>query len=812
MSSSATVMHRDEAERVKVLLEYEILDTLPDPAFDEIARLAASLCRTPYAFIGMVDWSRVWFKSRIGFSARQISRNGAACHFVVLDGRPALIADAASDHRFPERGITLDNDLYCRSYAAAPLLTPSGAAIGTLAVVSPQPNLFDRGCLENLQILARQVVTRLELYAKNNAQERVLRSRQRTERALTIERNFVSAVLDTISALVLVLDTAGRIVRFNRASESISGYVFGDLAGRAFPEELFPPEDRERAIQMFERARSGKPEASREINWRSKTGKLRRISWTATSLTNAQDEVNFIIMTGVDVTGQREAEAALGSSETRYRELVESSLGMVVTHDLNGTLLSINAHAATSLGYQPEAMIGTPLRNYIDEAHLDEYDEYLRGIKLDGEREGRFYLKRADGGIDIMAYRNKLLELPGSAPLVLGYGIDITNQMRAQDELHALMRRHKSILESVGDGICGIDLEGRLSFVNRSAAEMFGYTPEEMQGREMHSLVHHSHRDGSPYSIEQCPIFASLKGETPVYVGDDIFWRKDGTSFPVEYVARPLVHEGRVTGTVVAFTDVSERRRLERMKDEFISTVSHELRTPLTSLRASLGLIAGGVLEKHPEKVSQMLEIAVNNCDRLVRLVNDIVDFERIGAGKITLNYGIWDTIELLRRATGIERFNASRAGLTFRIDAQPAEVRVDGERILQTLGKLIQNAIKFSERGGEIRLAASVTGEKEVTFAVQDQGCGIPPENLHLIFERFQRADASDSRSTGGAGLGLAICRSIVEQHGGRIWVESTPGHGSTFYFTVERFPSEGETDGGTGGSAPPDAAPETP
>ena len=782
-------MHRDEAERVKALLEYEILDTLPDPAFDEIARLAASISNAPYAFIGLVDWSRVWFKSRVGFTGRQIPRTHSPCQFAVLDTQPLLIGDAAEDHRFPARGIALTNDLFCRSYAAAPLISPSGAVIGTLAVCSSEPHAFGRAVLEGLQMLARQVVTRLELYAKGSEQERVLRSRQRVERALTIERNFVAAVLDTISALVLVLDTAGRIVRFNRASERISGYGSADLVGRVFPEELFPAEDRERAIQMFERARSGRLDENREINWHSRQGRLRRISWTATSLTNAQGEVGFIIMTGVDVTEQRAAEDALGSSETRYRLLVENSLGMVTTHDLDGNLLSINTHAAESLGYKPEELVGTPLRNLIDEAHLAAYDTYLEEIKRQHEQQGLFYLRRHDGRVAIIAYRNKLLALPGAPPFVLGHGIDITEQTQAEEELHSLMRQHESILESVGDGIWGMDLEGRLSFVNRSGARMFGYTQEELRGRDVHALVHRSHPDGSPYSLEQCPILNSLKSEAPRYVNDDLFWRRDGTSFPVEYVVCPLINRGRIEGTVVAFQDVTERRRLDRMKDEFIATVSHELRTPLTSLRGALGLISAGVLEKRPEKVPQMLDIAIGNCDRLVRLVNDIVDFEHIGSGDLKLEKKAWNVFDLLRRAIDSERSSATRAGLRFRIDAQPADVWVDGERILQTLGNLIRNAIQFSEKGGEIRLGASITSDTEVTFEVQDHGRGISPQNLEIIFNRFQQGDSSDTRASGGTGLGLAMCRSLVEQHGGRIWAISSPGSGSTFLFTVERY-----------------------
>ncbi len=459
------------------------------------------------------------------------------------------------------------------------------------------------------------------------------------------------------------------------------------------------------------------------------------------------------------------------------------------THDLNGILLSINPHAAAALGYKPEEMIHTSLRTYIDEAHLAEYDGYFEEIQRQSEAQGLFHMRRRNGGVIIVAFHNKLVALPNAAPFVLSHGIDITEQTQAREKIHALMHEHESILESVGDGIWGMDLDGRITFVNPHGAEILGYTQEEMRGQSVHSLVHHSRRDGSPLPAEESPLFASLQGETPLHVDDDVFCAKTAHPSRWNMSRAPLLQDGRVTGTVVTFRDVTEHRRLDRMKDEFISTVSHELRTPLTSLRAALGLIAGGALAKRPEKVPEMLDIALGNCDRLVRLVNDILDFEHIGSGNLQLEKKEWSVFDLLRRAMDLERSAAARRGLHFRIDAQPAEVWVDGERILQTLGNLIRNAIKFSEKGGEIRLRASITSETEVTFEVQDQGQGIEPDKLGIIFNRFQQGDSSDSRSSGGTGLGLAICRSVIEHHGGRIWATSTPGNGSTFHFTVERF-----------------------
>jgi signal transduction histidine kinase len=302
----------------------------------------------------------------------------------------------------------------------------------------------------------------------------------------------------------------------------------------------------------------------------------------------------------------------------------------------------------------------------------------------------------------------------------------------------------------------------------------------------LHDVIHHSHPDGTALSRSSCPILQALRHCESVRVRDEVFWRKDGTPIPVEYSTNPLMEDGRISGMVIAFQDVSERRRLEKMKDEFISTVSHELRTPLTSLRASLGLISSGTLDKRPEKQRQMLEMAIGNCDRLVRLVNDILDFDSVEKGKLPLDRKPVEAIDLLRRAADVAHTASGQARIGVRVEAPPVQVLADEDRILQVLNELVANAIKFSPPETAIRMTALPAEENQVRFIVEDQGRGISPEKLEKIFDRFHQGDASDSRALGGTGLGLALCRSIVEQHGGRIWAESTPGKGSRFQFTL--------------------------
>jgi len=781
--------------------EPEATDRTPDPALEELVRLAAVLSGADYAYISWMDSNRLSFKSTYGFMARDPYCKTGACSWVAAQAAPLLIRDAATesltDRRIPAEGFALENAIPCQSYLGIPLLASGNRVVGTLAALAIEPNRFSQQHVGLIGILGRQVVTRMELYNRTAAQEQAQRSRQRLERALAVERNFVSATLDSIPALVAVLDTAGRMVRFNRPCEELTGLQLGEIVGRPFVDEiLIEREARGWAQNKVRAAVGGQVAGPYENLWRTAQGAPRRVSWTVRPLTgvgigstnaDSGSDVQYLIVTGRDVTGQRQAEQALLTSEARYKQVVENSLGFVLTCTLEGSLTSLNSFTAESLGYRIEEMTGKPLFDFISRDGLQTFAESLRAVVKTGEFHGTVPFLRKDRTERSIAFRSRRMDLPGSPSFILAHGMDVTEQEEAEDELHLVRRQRELILGAVGDGIYGMDLDGKLGFINPAAAKMLGYTAEELLGKDIHELIHHSHPDGTLHSKANCPILMAMRRCEGVRIRDDVFWRKDKTTIPVEYIASPLIDEGEIAGMVVAFQDVSERRRLERMKDEFISTVSHELRTPLTSLRASLGLISSGSLDKRPEKQKQMLEVAIGNCDRLVRLVNDILDFDRVERGSMPLHREVMPAGDLLRRAADVENEAALKAQITFRFDASSKVlVDVDQDRILQVLAELVSNAIKFSPPQTIIKLAAQPVENDQVCIVVEDQGRGIAQEKLDMIFERFQQGDASDSRALGGTGLGLAICRRIVQQHGGQIWVESEPGKGSRFLFTV--------------------------
>ena len=234
--------------------------------------------------------------------------------------------------------------------------------------------------------------------------------------------------------------------------------------------------------------------------------------------------------------------------------------------------------------------------------------------------------------------------------------------------------------------------------------------------------------------------------------------------------------------------DITERKRLE---NEFVSVVSHELRTPMHSLIGALDLLSTGELGALTDQGRQILSVATSNAERLIRLVNDILDLERLKSTEMPLNRSACDLTGLFTQAIAAMQMMADDAQVSLALEPVSVRASVDCDRILQTLTNLLSNAIKFSPPGGSVRLAAKVEEENSersphLHITVSDQGRGIPPTQLESIFERFQQVDASDARQKGGTGLGLAICRNIVRQHGGRIWAESVLQQGSTFHILL--------------------------
>ena len=245
--------------------------------------------------------------------------------------------------------------------------------------------------------------------------------------------------------------------------------------------------------------------------------------------------------------------------------------------------------------------------------------------------------------------------------------------------------------------------------------------------------------------------------------------------------------QGESRAFVAVVRDITERRKVERMKNEFISTVSHELRTPVTSIRGSLGLLAGGVVGKLPAKARQLVEIANDNSERLIHLINDILDIETMESGKMRFSFRSCSLPALLNAALVSNQGYGEQFGVRFRLEHDVPEVDVwaDPDRIAQVMSNLLSNAAKFSAAGSTVEVGATGRGNT-IRISVTDHGSGVPEQFHDKIFGKFTQADGSDRRRIGGSGLGLSIAKLIVEQHGGAIGFDSITGQGTTFYFDL--------------------------
>ena len=332
------------------------------------------------------------------------------------------------------------------------------------------------------------------------------------------------------------------------------------------------------------------------------------------------------------------------------------------------------------------------------------------------------------------------------------------------------------IIGVAADGIVAVDIEDRVVLCNRAAREILSISSGTPTPEKLHDLFH---RD--PTCPGDCPTLDALhQSDRSMH---ELSLDIDADERVIELAVRAL--DGPDAGFVLVFHDVTDRARLARMKDRIVSVVSHEIRTPLTSIRGSLGLIDGGLMGQVSPEAQRMISIAVESSERLMRLINDLLDVERIESGRRTLNLSSTPMNVLLADAVTVMQPIADVRSVEIEFDAPPETVLVDRDRILQVLTNLIQNAIKFSDPGSAIHLL----GEKDsshMTVTIRDEGHGIPASHIDAIFEPFHQVDISDSGPSSGSGLGLAICKEIVEAHGGTIWAERGIEQGAVFRFRI--------------------------
>jgi len=363
------------------------------------------------------------------------------------------------------------------------------------------------------------------------------------------------------------------------------------------------------------------------------------------------------------------------------------------------------------------------------------------------------------------------------------------NEAERRKETVAARREVRAVLRGTGDGIIGVGLNGACTFLNEAGSRLLGYSKQELKGKSVHSMIHHTRWDGSDYLLKECPVHLSLASGDTAKTFDDILWRKDGSSFPVQLAVSPMTDGLEILGVVLTFTDMTEIREAEEAlkqaisaRDEVLAVVSHDLRNPVGTIAAAAELVADVPLSQ--ERRNEHLHTIRRAADRVNRLIQSLLDVAKIEAGKITLELSFEEINELVNDAVTQAGWLAEQEGvqLLFEEEETSSRVHVDRNKMLQVLSNLIENALKYTPEGGRVTVSAKREGDN-VLIVVADTGVGIEPQVLNNLFDRFWQGHRKDGK---GSGLGLTIVKGILQAHGTTANVRTEVGEGSSFEFTL--------------------------
>ncbi len=361
------------------------------------------------------------------------------------------------------------------------------------------------------------------------------------------------------------------------------------------------------------------------------------------------------------------------------------------------------------------------------------------------------------------------------------------SQFISNEALREGQARLRALFQQAPEGIVMVDAVGTIQSVNPAFLDLFRYTEPEVIGKSILSLAPQDWREALERLLSDLgPGQGQGRAKWENTSTEATGLRSDGSTFPFEFaVASMALPNEQIIAAFVR--DLTDLQKVDRIQNEFISTVSHELRTPLTSIKGSLGLIRSGSMGEVSERVKPLVEIAYNNSDRLIRLINDILDLDKIQAGMMDFKMQPLDLTEIITQSAAASQGLGDQRGISyvFTSSVDKAEVQGDHDRLCQVMANLLSNATKFSPTGGRVEISISRNGPG-FRVAVTDHGTGISEEFRDTIFDRFTQAEQTDSSRIGGTGLGLSICKSILDHHQGTIGFKSEVGRGSKFYFDL--------------------------
>ncbi len=671
------------------------------------------------------------------------------------------------------------------------------------------------------------------------------------------ERKFAeqrfAALMDAAPDAILVSQHNGNLIVVNSRAEAVFGYPHGELLGTAIDnlllEETLTAGDHHNGSQV-----------NRQLQARRKDGRCFPAELSVSHIHNEQQTLQVTVIRDITRRRARENKLACSHRDLATQSQLNESLKQALTEaqllaDVCRILVEVNEKHMVWIAYDQndEHQRVTPMARYGYEkgflaesffscGELSEYHGPVGKAMHSGkpamvvdtatDPDFRFWrdsaLERGYGTMlavpltvkgDVFGVICVCAQQPGSIDEdnltnlqkfadMVAHGIqslrDKLAQRSTQRHLKETEEQGRLLLQSIDEGIFGLDLQGRVTFVNPAGAGLLGWRDYEMIGRSAHTLIHHTQVDGSHYLSDQCPMNNTCHHGDAHYIEDEVFWRQDGSSFAVAYASRPIIKAGELVGAVVSFRDISKLKAMTaelqltmqraeeatRIKADFLANMSHEIRTPMNAIIGLSHLALGTELTVKQQDYLNKISHSANN---LLGLINDMLDFSKIEAGNLVMDKAAFSLDEavlagLLKQAV----VKAAEKDLVLLLDIAPQipdSLTGDAKLLRQILDNLINNALKFTLTG-YIRLTVAIQQHSDsrlkLRFGIEDTGIGMDENQCQQLFQSFSQADTSPTRQYGGMGLGLSICKHLVDLMEGEIGVDSTPGSGSQFWFSA--------------------------
>lgn len=900
----------NENQRIAALHDYHILDTQVEERFDRITKLVSAICEKPIAFISLIDETRQWFKSKVGFELDEIPRDRSFCQFTILKNDLLEVNDTFTDKRF-EKCHPLTEGTKARFYAGFPLIDPNGFILGTLCVMDIKPCKLTKVQQFTLKTLAQEVTDQII-------------TRKEKERLEVYEKLFQLSI-----DMICVAETNGFFKIINPAFEQLLGWSENELLERSFF-DFVHPDDLAATHDEIKKLAQGRHTFSFSHRFITKCGTYKNLQWVATP----EKDTHLLYAIARDITENQQTEEKLRVKKERFDNIIQGTNAGTWEWNVQTGETIFNSRWAEILGYRLDELQPISIDTWIKFTHKDDlkksnellqkhfagetdfYECEARMQHKDGHwvwvldkgkviswtKEGKplwmagshleiterknyeaklsqfkelldktnrvarigtwevdlekniptwsdvtkeihevdeDYLPDMETALDFFPafHREKILKAVhdaiqkgisydlelqiltaknnlkwvraigisefenGKCRRLYGMFQDIDSEKVKEEQLQISKERFRGAFENSANGMALVGLDGKWLKVNASLCEMIGYTNEELMEIGFQDITHPDDLKNDLKHVKEL-----LSGTSVSYQMEKRYFHKNGSIIwgllsvslvrndngePVHFVSQinDITHRKSNEASMLEAKELAESA--SNAKSEFLANMSHEIRTPLNSVIGFSDLLIKTELNDSQYQYMQAIHHSANS---LLDLINDILDFSKIEAGKLELSIEKTDLWELVSHVTEIVKYNANQKGLELLLnissDLPPRYAWIDSIRIKQILINLLGNATKFTHEG-EIELSLKHIpgkfGEKtKIEFSVRDTGIGISAENQKKIFEAFGQEDSSTTRKYGGTGLGLTISNKLLSLMDSRLELESVPGKGSRFSFTI--------------------------